>query len=129
MFAGCCIGVILLVMSLEFLRRASKEYDRYIVRQAQQKIRQVTLADTNTIKSPSDGSSIAVTTRATPSVTHFRPSLLQQAIRAGFHMVQFAVAYFVMLLAMYYNGYFIICIIIGAYLGAFVFGWENIQLG
>ncbi|PQE11091.1 Ctr copper transporter family protein [Rutstroemia sp. NJR-2017a BVV2] len=129
MFAGSCIGVILLVMSLEFLRRASKEYDRYIVRQASQNTRQVTSVDASTVKAPSDGSDVAVTTRAAPFATHFRPSLLQQAIRAGFHMVQFAVAYFVMLLAMYYNGYFIICIIIGAYLGAFVFSWENIQLG
>lgn len=27
---------------------------------------------------------------------------------------------------MYYNGYFIICIFIGAYLGAFVFSWESV---
>lgn len=41
-------------------------------------------------------------------------------------MITFAIAYFVMLLAMYYNGYFIICIFIGAYLGAFVFTWESV---
>lgn len=35
MFAGSCIGVILLVMSLELLRRLGKEYDRYILRQYQ----------------------------------------------------------------------------------------------
>jgi len=29
---------------------------------------------------------------------------------------------------MYYNGYIIICIFIGAYLGAFVFQWETIGL-
>jgi len=27
---------------------------------------------------------------------------------------------------MYYNGYIIICIFIGAYLGSFVFHWEKI---
>lgn len=27
---------------------------------------------------------------------------------------------------MYYNGYIIICIFIGAYLGAFVFHWETL---
>jgi len=31
-------------------------------------------------------------------------------------------------LAMYYNGYIIICIFIGAYLGALVFQWETIGL-
>lgn len=29
-------------------------------------------------------------------------------------------------LAMYYNGYIIICIFIGAYLGSFVFHWETL---
>lgn len=32
-FAGSCIGVVLLVVTLELLRRAGKEYDRYLVRQ------------------------------------------------------------------------------------------------
>lgn len=58
----------------------------------------------------------------------FRPNAIQQVVRATLHMVQFAVAYFVMLLAMYYNGYFIICIVIGAWLGAFVFSWESVSL-
>lgn len=58
-----------------------------------------------------------------------RPTLLQQLIRAGIHMVTFAVAYFVMLLAMYYNGYFIICILIGAFIGAFIFSWETVGAG
>lgn len=43
-------------------------------------------------------------------------------------MLQFAVAYFIMLLAMYYNGYIIISIIIGAFLGAFIFSWEGIHI-
>ena len=30
-------------------------------------------------------------------------------------------------LAMYYNGYIIICIFIGAYLGSFVFHWETLN--
>lgn len=55
----------------------------------------------------------------------FRPSLLQQLIRATIHMVTFGVAYIIMLLAMYYNGYFIICILIGAFLGSFIFSWER----
>ena len=44
-------------------------------------------------------------------------------------MLQFAVAYFVMLLAMYFNGYVIICIFIGAFLGAFLFSWEPLVAG
>jgi hypothetical protein len=33
MFAGSCIGVILRVMSLEFICRVSKGYDQYLIRQ------------------------------------------------------------------------------------------------
>jgi copper transporter 1 len=58
----------------------------------------------------------------------YRPSPMEQVIRALFHMFQFAVAYFVMLLAMYYNGYIIICIFIGAFLGSLIFSWEPLSL-
>ncbi|KAK0609241.1 Ctr copper transporter [Immersiella caudata] len=109
MFAGSCIGVILLVMSLEFLRRSVKEFDRFLLRKH---------AETGAL-SPVGG---------------YRPKIWEQAVRAFLHMVQFAVAYFIMLqvnleLAMYYNGYIIICIFIGAYIGAFVFQWETLGLG
>ena len=33
MFAGSCIGVVLLGILLEALRRSTKEYDRFLVRQ------------------------------------------------------------------------------------------------
>lgn len=59
----------------------------------------------------------------------FQPNISQQALRATLHMVQFGVAYFIMLLAMYYNGYFMICIIIGAWLGPFIFNWESVTVG
>jgi hypothetical protein len=32
-------------------------------------------------------------------------------------------------LAMYYNGYILICIFIGAYIGSFVFQWETLADG
>jgi solute carrier family 31 (copper transporter), member 1 len=131
MFAGSCIGVILLVMSLEFLRRASKEYDRYIIKQAQLKQEGHGQGIINT---PDDNGSGKSPVRGTAtanrgSARNFKPNVFQQVIRALFHMVQFAVAYFIMLLAMYYNGYIIICIIIGAFLGSFVFSWGPISLG
>lgn len=127
MFAGSCIGVILLVMVLEGLRRASQEYDGYIVRS------HVPPATNAAIRSYSDSDSDANNTKssgqaAVSAVTparRFRPTVVQQAMRSLLHMLQFAVAYFVMLLAMYYNGYFIICILIGAFLGAFVFSWTT----
>ncbi|KAJ5083589.1 hypothetical protein N7456_013016 [Penicillium angulare] len=116
MFAGSCIGVVCLVISLEFLRRLGKEYDRLLLRQ--HRLQNV---------GESTASIEALCTSDAPS--SFTPTIFQQAIRALLHMLQFAVAYFVMLLAMYYNGYFIICIFIGAYIGSFIFTWESISLG
>lgn len=125
MFAGSCIGVILLVILLEFLRRAGKEYDHYIV----QKYLASHGSEAPVTSSASSSNSKTPATNAVPAVHTFRPSILQQAIRALLHMLQFAVAYFIMLLAMYYNGYIIICIFIGAYLGYFIFGWESFNVG
>lgn len=124
MFAGSCIGVISLVFLLEFLRRAGKEYDRYIVKQY---LAPRAPAAPVTSSASSDDSKTPATNTA-PTARKFRPSIVQQAIRALLHMLQFAVAYFVMLLAMYYNGYIIICIFIGAYLGYFIFGWESFNV-
>ena len=127
MFAGSCIGVILLVITLEALRRAGKEYDRYIVNQYLASHVPTTVVASS---ASSDNSKTPVTTAGhVPTAQNFRPSVFQQAVRALLHMLQFAVAYFVMLLAMYYNGYIIICIFIGAYLGYFICGWESFNVG
>jgi len=142
MFAGSCIGVICLVISLEFLRRAGREYDSFIVRKA--RLRQSSsgaLLGNNTCDNacpaendtvtPVDTRKQATSASANASArcsTPYRPSLIEHNIRSLLHMVQFAVAYFVMLMAMYYNGYIIICIFIGAFLGAFIFAWEPVDL-
>jgi copper transporter 1 len=133
MFAGTCLGIIGLVMVLEFLRRMAKEYDRLLLGESRTTLPSAiaSIAGTHqadTAPSP-DGSSTKLLAGATgvQRKTQFRPSAVQQAIRAALHMLQFAVAYFVMLLAMYYNGYIIISIFIGAFIGYFVFGWESVS--
>jgi copper transporter 1 len=91
MFAGSCIGVILLVISLEMLRRAVKEYDRFLVN------KHIKAQGTAKVpKAMSDDGSPAPNSPAV--VSHgYRPNIFEQAIRALLHMLQFAVAYFVML--------------------------------
>jgi solute carrier family 31 (copper transporter), member 1 len=119
--------VICLVIVLEALRRASREYDAYIGR--------AWLAAHPPLAAPMNDSDsdnkngATVQTSAVPIMTKgFTPNLFQQTVRAFLHMLQFAVAYFVMLLAMYFNGYIIICIFIGAFLGAFIFSWHRLNL-
>jgi copper transporter 1 len=147
MFAGSCIGVICLVICLEFLRRVGREYDAFIVRRARLRNQYTsattssqrlapaseTGADTDTQNSPD---SIGAAPKGASQTTcpafddkmPVRPTLIEQLVRALLHMLQFAVAYFVMLLAMYFNGYIIICIFIGAFLGSFIFSWEPLNL-
>ncbi|KAI0137648.1 Ctr copper transporter [Hypoxylon sp. NC0597] len=115
MFAGSCIGVILLAILLELLRRSVKEYDRYLVRLNAQhdSFIAVTRADVNDAPKGSDqearadagleGASTCCNPPA-PSSTHgpivntgYRPKIYEQAIRALLHTAQFIVAYFLML--------------------------------
>ncbi|KAK3385792.1 high affinity copper transporter [Podospora didyma] len=125
MFAASCIGTILLSICLEILRRSVKEYDTYLIRTHTDNY--VSLGSSGGGRgegshSPNKGPAGV----AFPLPIGYRPSLLQQTLRALLHMLQFAVAYFIMLLAMYYNGYIIICIFIGIFLGAFFFQWETL---
>lgn len=127
MFAATCIGVILLVVVLELLRRLGKEYDALILRRFQQHVAaQVALARSSAANAattccgpppPEEAPSTG------PRVVTFRATPLQQLIRSVIHAVTFGLAYIVMLLAMYFNGYIIICIIIGAGIGKFVCDW------
>lgn len=160
MFTGSCIGVIFLVLFLEFLRRLGKEYDRFLARQCKQHSASQTL-NPNASEEPLNGyfnaadpkhnqrdhTGIVTTSRAEyqssssrsgrrvrsadswsdhPVFRPSKPNTKQQLIRALLHMLQFGVAYFIMLLAMYYNGYIIICILVGTFLGAFIFSWDAI---
>lgn len=91
-FAGSCIGVVLLVITLELLRRTVKEFDRYLIN----KHRVSGVAATVSPKSASgDGSPAPACVAAVNQ--GYRPTVFEQAIRALLHMLQFAVAYFVML--------------------------------
>lgn len=77
-------------MLLELLRRAVKEYDRFLINK-----HSTSLADREPRgKMGDDGSPIPA--RA-PVITGYRPTVVEQAMRALLHLLQFAVAYFVML--------------------------------
>jgi len=136
MFAGSCIGVVFLVMFLEFLRRLSKEYDRHLIRQHKRPNPDISCApacqqDAKSASKESDPRSHSEESNKTLTVNGqapFRPNVCQQAVRATLHMLQFGVAYIIMLLAMYYNGYIILSIITGAWIGAFLFTWETVTL-
>lgn len=113
MFAASCIGVAALVVTLEFLRRISKEYDSFIIRQFKQNL---------------NARIAAIPEGSEPAFATFRATPLQQLIRAMLHAVMFGLAYIVMLLAMYYNGYILISIFIGAGIGKFLCDWMVVRV-
>ncbi|KAI9903776.1 hypothetical protein N3K66_000305 [Trichothecium roseum] len=121
MMAATCIGVILLVTLVEFFRRLGKEYDGFLTRQFHRRaasLGPVAIAD---------GCAGGTTELARRDVV-FRATPLQQAIRAFLHALTFGGAYIVMLLAMYFNGYIIICIFLGSGIGKFVCDWLVVRV-
>ena len=138
MFAGSCIGVIFLTMSLAFLRRVHRAYDASIVRSIRQHGR-VSRAHSSTLLDPGsaekgqiDGAknglsnirSKALSLQSANASRLGQPSFVQHLTRSLLFTTEFAIAYFLMLLAMSYNGYIILCIFIGAFLGYLVFDWQ-----
>jgi solute carrier family 31 (copper transporter), member 1 len=152
-FAGSCIGVILLVLSLELLRRGQREFDRYLRRPLARNDSEA--GSGSEASGTAKGTQIRVAGLGLPawagSQKASKLKLWQQAVRSLLYMLQFAVGYFIMLLAMYYNGescvqllrsrrtldhqeadlessllgYIIICIFIGAFFGAMIFQWDT----
>lgn len=98
MFAGSCIGVILLGILLECLRRAAKEYDGFLVRKdaVEGPVAPVRANEANEDGGDSAKAGPQATTGSV-SQTGYRPKIYEQAIRALLHTAQFVVAYFLML--------------------------------
>ncbi|KAF2746611.1 ctr copper transporter family protein-like protein [Sporormia fimetaria CBS 119925] len=119
MFAASCIGVALLVVCLEFLRRLGKEHDAYLQRQFQRHLRLLQAQ-------PASGTCRDIAGQ--PGYATYRASPLQQFCRALIHGATLGVAYIIMLLAMHYNGYVIISIILGATLGKFLCDWMVVKI-
>ncbi|KAI1746100.1 ctr copper transporter [Xylaria scruposa] len=115
--AATCIGVFLLVIVLEFVRRVGKEYDQFILRQFQHHM------DAQAAMAKSQKDCCSEESKTDRHIVMFRASPIQQAIRSFIHAVAFGIAYILMLIAMAFNGYVIIVIIIGAGFGKFVCDW------
>jgi solute carrier family 31 (copper transporter), member 1 len=114
-FAGLCFGVILMAILLQFLGWAAKFYDRRLVRNHKFNVIASAVADLI----PSDE-------HQTSPTSPFRPNMLEQVARAAIRTMQFALGYWIMLMAMYYNGYIIVCIILGNFIGTYIFQWERL---
>ena len=122
-FAGSCLGAIGMVLALEFLRRVQRETDRAFHRADARRAAAASASTRRLAGDASSGSDVgkggAAECQAGPGqcgpaaggvaagVMGWQggnPRVWQQVVRSLLYMLQFAVGYFVMLLAMYYNG-------------------------
>ncbi|KAK6335825.1 Copper Transporter integral membrane protein that functions in high affinity copper transport [Orbilia blumenaviensis] len=67
-------------------------------------------------------------TSKSATVSTPRPTLAQHLLKSLIYAVLLGVGYILMLLAMYYNGYIFFCLVIGAWLGNFLFGMDTCVL-
>jgi copper transporter 1 len=111
MFAATCIGIAAIAVVLEAFRRLAKDYDAYALKQL------------------SAAREARALSNAAPTTRPIRATALQQLIRAILHMIVFGIAYILMLLAMYFNGYIIISIIVGTGIGKFFCDWMTLGEG
>lgn len=131
-FAASCLGAWGLVMVLEFLRRLTQEYDIWLVKKR-------VLAQPSAAGFGKNGTQTNPTMmmRAAASLSglgnktevmegrRFKPTASEQAIRASLYAMQVVLAYFVMLLAMSFNGFVLLCMFVGAYTGFFASHWVH----
>ncbi|KIY70479.1 Ctr copper transporter [Cylindrobasidium torrendii FP15055 ss-10] len=118
-YAGSVIGVFFLVQLIEWVRRASREYDRYLVKQHTVRAAAQTAMESSSDVKVLSGSSATTT-------VPIRPTLIQQLIRSFLYFLQFCGGYMIMLLAMYYNGGILFAIGTGAFFGHFASTWDTL---
>ncbi|KAF4553560.1 Ctr copper transporter-like protein 3 [Elsinoe fawcettii] len=117
MFAASCVGVALLVVTLEFLRRVSTDFDQYLQRQFR---RRAQLYQSSITDLGSDSKESACCVGQGNRQITFRATSIQQLIRAGLHGVTIGIAYLLMLIIMSFNGWIFISVVLGAILGKFL---------
>ncbi|EPQ26718.1 uncharacterized protein PFL1_05697 [Pseudozyma flocculosa PF-1] len=122
-FAASCIGVVLIVVCLEAMRRVGKELDVHLLRQFQRHV--AAQAKARRVCCDADGSGGGGGER---TMVTFRATFLQQLVRAFLYAVTFGLAYLVMLIAMAFNGWVYLSIVIGAGLGKLLCDWMVVSV-
>lgn len=126
-FAFSCIGIFLICILLEFIRRVQRNYDRRIIRKYQLKANEPAAGQPEVLPSPDQPEAppaagnppgchpnppielVPVVPEVKAGPLHrvswiaplgYSPSFLEQFIRSLFYVLQFSAAYLIMLMAM-----------------------------
>lgn len=133
-FAGSCIGVFFLVAVSQWLHRFAREYDSAII---QRQTARMAIFDSS--KAELESQELPYVSSQNPAmyaighrwlfapVSSFGVTALpvEHLIRCILFAIEWGLSYIIMLLFMYYNGYIIICCILGAFFGRLVFTYNE----
>ncbi|GAA5894683.1 hypothetical protein JCM6882_006658 [Rhodosporidiobolus microsporus] len=117
-FVGTIIGVFLMTVAIEGVRRLGRDYDKTI-KTAYYKREMRALAAL--------AKNMDVEKEDVGEPAPFRPSTKEHLIRSVFYGVQFSAAYILMLLAMYFNGGIIFAIFAGGFVGYALFARDTAE--
>lgn len=133
-FAGSCVGVFFLVMASQWLHRFAREYDSAII---ERNTRRMSMFDDS--KAEVDSQELPVISTPNPAlhalghrwlfagspVAGVMALPLEHLVRCLLFAIEWGLSYIIMLLFMYYNGYIIICCILGAFFGRLLFTYNE----
>ena len=104
LFAAFCVIIALLTAFLSLIRRVARAYDHRIAHRYKDAAQTI-----STEKPPKYRSG------------RLRPRFLQHCLRTVLYMIQFGLAFFVMEVMMYFNGWVFVSVVAGAGVGFFFF--------
>ncbi|PBP25718.1 high affinity copper transporter [Diplocarpon rosae] len=123
-FFLACLGAFALVISLEFIRRFQRAFDRYL-RKRNNYLRDKEYGPPAEMEEKLLDQPIQI--RAGDETKHKAIIVvLEQFLRGLIHVAQFSISYCVMLLFMYSNGFIIISILVGALVGFALFTQDTL---
>jgi copper transporter 1 len=131
-FVLYCLGVFLIAFLLQLLRRLCRTYDRTILHNREvfhNQERDVCLATKRSSCIPISGlPGFFIRNNSSWSCPN-SASISEQGIRATLYTLVLMVSYALIGLAMSFNGYVIICILLGAFIGEWAFGRDTLSIG
>lgn len=142
-FAGTVIGVFLMVVAIQGVHKVGREYDRRLVdvrlaRAALLKARSEQLGDSPKLDieanqacevQPNTLAKSSSSTLAAPIAVKVVPTWSEQTLRGLIHGVAFTGSFLTMLLGMYFNGFILFAIFLGAIVGHVLFARDTVCTG
>lgn len=130
-FAVSCIGVFFMVVLHQWLHRFCREYDAALINRGSQKLEELDTKEGSVSTVKSDGVNPMVSAIshkwlfASRSIGAIYATPFEHITRSFLFTCEWTLAYFIMLLFMYYNGYIIISCILGAFVGRLLFTYTE----